>query len=188
MGLTRSEQMSRIRSTQTSPERALRSAVWRAGLRYRLYSRILVGKPDLVFPRAKVVIFIDGCFWHGCPDHYVQPRSRLDYWSEKLRTNVLRDIQRTSDLEALGWRVARIWECEVEVALERTVRRILSAVRDARWEPTPDWRVIAVHPIGKDGEQERRVLRRLRGGQSEKIEIRYRSFLRQGRSSRARRA
>lgn len=120
--------MSRIRSTETSPERRLRAAVWRAGLRYRLYSRSLAGKPDLVFHAAKVVVFIDGCFWHGCPDHYVPPRSRDEYWSEKLRTNVLRDIRRTVELESAGWRVVRVWECEVEVDLDGAVSKVVAAV------------------------------------------------------------
>ena len=184
MGLSRSQQMSRIRSTETSPERRLRAAVWRAGLRYRLYSRSLAGKPDLVFHAAKVVVFIDGCFWHGCPDHYVPPRSRDEYWSEKLRTNVLRDIRRTVELESAGWRVVRVWECEVEVDLDGAVSKVVAAVRSKRWVSPPDWRVVRVDAIG---EEEKRTLRRLHGGEDERVELRYRSFVRQGRAARARR-
>ncbi|HYO69174.1 MAG TPA: very short patch repair endonuclease, partial [Archangium sp.] len=87
MGLTRSEQMSRIRGKDTSPERLLRSALWRAGLRFRLQSRTPYGRPDVVFSKARVAVFIDGCFWHGCPDHYVRPRTRNDFWSSKLLEN-----------------------------------------------------------------------------------------------------
>src|SRR5262245_56530052 len=110
MALTRSEQMARIRAKDTSPERLLRCALWRAGLRYRLHRRTETALPDLVFRRDRVVVFVDGCFWHGCPEHYVRPRSRGEFWDTKLARNVERDRAQTRDLEARGWRVCRIWE------------------------------------------------------------------------------
>lgn len=87
------------RSQHTRPEVLLRQALWRAGLRYRLHTRTPVGRPDIVFPRQKVAIFIDGCFWHGCPEHYVRPRSRPEFWAAKLLTNFERDHRQTRELE-----------------------------------------------------------------------------------------
>jgi DNA mismatch endonuclease (patch repair protein) len=176
--------MARIRSSETSPERALRSALWRLGHRYRLYSKRLAGKPDIVFGRRRVVVFIDGCFWHGCPDHYVPPRSRSDYWSAKLKINTERDARRTVELEQLGWRVVRIWECEVELELDRAVARIVAAIENDGWKPEPRWVVVSVTPLR--GERERRTLRTSRAPYAEKVETRFRSFRRQGVSSRQR--
>src|SRR5580692_10585444 len=109
MGLSRSEQMARIRSRNTTPERVLRGLLWSAGLRYRLHATTPAGRPDIVFPGTRVAVFVDGCFWHGCPDHYVRPRSSSDFWSRKLLENFKRDGAQTERLEALGWRVCRIW-------------------------------------------------------------------------------
>ena len=113
MALSRSEQMARIRSTDTRPECELRRALWVRGLRYRLNVRTPFGIPDLTFKSKRVVVFVDGCFWHGCPVHYLRPKTRADYWSEKLRMNVLRDQRQTTDFETDGWRVVRIWEHEI---------------------------------------------------------------------------
>ena len=87
----RSWLMSRIRSKETSPEMLLRKALWTAGLRYRLKNK-LPGKPDLVFPSAKVAIFIDGCFWHGCPLHGKIPKSNQSFWVNKFTKNIARDL------------------------------------------------------------------------------------------------
>src|SRR5215475_6215393 len=100
MVLTRSEQMARIRGAHTSPEVELRSLLWRSGLRYRLHVKALPGRPDLVLSRSRVAVFVDGCFWHGCPDHYVRPRSRTRFWAEKLSQNVQRDCQQHCQLLA----------------------------------------------------------------------------------------
>ncbi len=89
-GLTRSQQMSRIRGGNTNPERIVARALWAAGLRYRLRLSRLAGRPDIVFTGARLAVFIDGCFWHGCPEHYVRPRSRSVFWRRKLRENVAR--------------------------------------------------------------------------------------------------
>src|SRR5439155_2473646 len=114
MSLSRSEQMARIRGRDTAPEVRLRQALWRAGLRFRLKRSDLSIRPDLVFASAsRIAVFIDGCFWHGCPDHYVPPRSAIGFWSKKLAVNVERDCRQTLALEAAGWRVLRFWECEV---------------------------------------------------------------------------
>jgi DNA mismatch endonuclease (patch repair protein) len=162
MGLTRSEQMSRIRGQHTSPERTLRSLLWRAGLRYRLHARTPAGRPDIVFPTARVAVFVDGCFWHGCPEHYVGPRSSTDFWAAKLAENVGRDAEQTRRLEKLGWRVCRTWEHEVFERPDRVVARIRRAVRSRRWEPSASWRVYRVIEVGRGTDLERRLMRELR--------------------------
>ncbi len=102
------------RKRDTSPELAVRHAAHRLGLRYRVAIRPLEGSgvADLVFPRSKVAVFVDGCFWHGCPEHFTPPRTNAEYWDSKIARNRQRD-QRTSEaLRADGWRVVRIWEHE----------------------------------------------------------------------------
>lgn len=114
--LTRSENMARIRGKDTGPEMAVRRAFWAAGLRYRLYDKSLPGKPDLVFPGHRTVVFVHGCFWHsheGCPNFRL-PKSRTDWWAEKLARNKARDAEVRAALEAAGWRVIVVWECETE--------------------------------------------------------------------------
>lgn len=113
--LTRSEVMSRIRGKDTKPELAVRRALWAAGLRYRLHDKQLPGRPDLVFPKRRTVVFVHGCFWHsheGCVK-FQMPKTRADWWAAKLERNKARDTQVHAELEAAGWRVLVIWECEV---------------------------------------------------------------------------
>jgi DNA mismatch endonuclease, patch repair protein len=141
MALSRSEQMARIRGKDTSPERRLRFALWKAGLRYRLHRHVEGARPDLVFLRERVAVFIDGCFWHGCPDHYVRPRSRDDFWATKLARNTSRDREQTGALEARGWRVCRIWEHVIFEDLDQAIREIQAAVRDSTWVPRQSWRI-----------------------------------------------
>lgn len=148
--LTRSQQMARIRARHTSPERLLRRLLWQHGLRYRLHARTEIGRPDIVFPGPRVAVFVDGCFWHGCPEHYVRPRSSNDFWAQKLQTNVKRDIRQTRELESLGWRVCRVWEHDVFEHPHRVVRRIVSAVHQPRWRPSTSWRALRV--VGVDDE------------------------------------
>lgn len=110
----RSEVMSRIRSKDTKPERLLRRALFATGLRYRLHSKGLAGRPDLVFPRHRVVLFVNGCFWHGHECHLFRwPRSNEDFWRAKIRGNVARDKRARRRLNALGWRVLTVWECQI---------------------------------------------------------------------------
>jgi DNA mismatch endonuclease (patch repair protein) len=132
--MTRSENMSRIRSRNTGPEIELRQALWAAGCRYRLKSN-LPGQPDLVFSKARLAVFMDGCFWHGCPLHYSAPRTRQDYWKSKLRRNVLRDISVNNMLVSDSWRVLRIWQHELK-DMKAIVHRILSLIHptDESWQ------------------------------------------------------
>ncbi len=114
--LTRSEVMARVRSKDTGPEMLVRHALWAAGLRYRLHDKRLPGHPDLVFVGRRVALFVHGCFWHshtGCPRHRI-PKSRVEWWARKLARNKERDANVHETLEAAGWRVLVIWECEAE--------------------------------------------------------------------------
>lgn len=139
--------MSRIHGRDTSPEVKLRHAVWRLGLRYRLNRRIAGIRPDFIFPGMKLVIFVDGCFWHGCPDHYVRPRSNnADFWAIKLVQNVARDERQMKHLQAEGWRVIRVWEHEVKLDLNATALLILEAARGSLPIPKERWVVTAATP------------------------------------------
>lgn len=169
--LSRSEQMSRIRGKNTGPERRLRSALWAAGLRYRLYTPTTVGRPDVVFPSRKLAVFVDGCFWHGCPRHYVRPGSREEHWTARLRINVSRDRRQTLELEVLGWRVIRVWEHEVYEDLDLVVQRISLAVQgEIQDEVSLDWRVVAVEELDPATRWERRHLEQLRDSTSTRTE------------------
>ncbi|MCB1440667.1 MAG: DNA mismatch endonuclease Vsr [Nitratireductor sp.] len=128
----RSLNMSAIKSTGMKPEMLVRSMVHRMGYRFRLHSKDLPGKPDLVFRSRKKVIFVHGCFWHQhrkveCLDGR-QPKSNTNYWAKKLARNVERDASNKMELLALGWKVLVLWECEVlgaNIALERRIRQFL---------------------------------------------------------------
>jgi DNA mismatch endonuclease (patch repair protein) len=103
------------KSRDTGPELALRSAVHRLGLRYRVGVRPVPGlrrTGDLVFTRARVVVFLDGCFWHGCPDHHTVAKTNASFWAAKVRGNRERDVQTTRQMEEAGWCVIRVWEHE----------------------------------------------------------------------------
>jgi len=111
----RSFNMSRIRSRDTAPEEAVRKYLFSMGFRYRKNDRRYPGKPDIVLPKYKTVIFINGCFWHmheGCR-YAVLPKSNTEFWTPKLRKNRERDARNTSMLKAMGWKVITVWECEL---------------------------------------------------------------------------
>lgn len=129
----RSHNMSRIRNKNTIPELLLRSFLHRMGFRFRLHRKDLPGKPDIVLPKYKTVIFVHGCFWHrhsGCK-RATTPSTNTEYWEEKFRKNVERDEKNRVELEALGWQVMVVWECEIKNAetREKTLNRIFSELR-----------------------------------------------------------
>jgi DNA mismatch endonuclease (patch repair protein) len=111
----RSEIMSRVRAKDTKPEMLVRRLVHAAGYRYRLHVRDLPGKPDLVFPARRKVVFINGCFWHRHRDCALArlPKSRTEFWTEKLERNRARDERNVAALRDLGWDVLTVWECEI---------------------------------------------------------------------------
>lgn len=101
------------RSRDTKPEIAVRSALYEMGHRYRISIRPvpnIAARADIVFSRARLAVFVDGCFWHACPIHYSAPRTNSVYWQAKIAHNVERDVAVTAALEAAGWRVLRVWE------------------------------------------------------------------------------
>ena len=112
------------RRTDTKPEKALRSALHAAGYRFRKDYRLDLGdakpRPDIVFTKAKVAVFVDGCYWHSCPDHGTTPSRNADYWTPKLARNAERDRQHNEALQEAGWAVVRVWEHE---SVEQAVRR-----------------------------------------------------------------
>ncbi|MFC1574759.1 very short patch repair endonuclease [Gemmatimonadota bacterium] len=169
----RSATMARIRSRDTGPELYLRRALWAEGLRYRVNHKTPAGKPDIVFPARRLTVFVDGCFWHGCPDHYVRPRSRTDFWDRKLRSNVERDRSQTLCLEGSGWQVLRFWEHNIFTNPQACVAAVRVALTDSPSEGCEDWRVVAVEPTGRD--RERRVLESLRNSDLQVVQERKRS-------------
>ena len=132
----KSAQMSRVRNRHTAPELAIRRVLHRRGLRYRTDMPVLdIGRtrPDIVFTRVQVAVFVDGCFWHRCPDHASFPKANADWWREKLDTNVRRDRAIDEALAEAGWLVIRIWEHEDPT---EAADRIESIVR-SRYRPRP---------------------------------------------------
>ena len=112
----RSWNMSRIKSKDTKPEMQVRSALHRAGYRFRLHVKDLPGKPDIVLPKYKTVIFVHGCFWHrhkGC-SNATMPSTNQELWKKKFQQNVERDKREQAELKKLGWKVIVVWECKAE--------------------------------------------------------------------------
>jgi DNA mismatch endonuclease, patch repair protein len=122
----RSQMMSGIRGKNTRPELVVRSVAHRLGLRFRLHRRELPGRPDLVFPKHRAVVFVQGCFWHrhSCGLAAV-PKTRTEFWLDKFAANVKRDRLCRAELEKLGWKVLEIWECETRdpKTVERRLRK-----------------------------------------------------------------
>jgi DNA mismatch endonuclease (patch repair protein) len=131
----RSEVMSKIRGTNTQPEVRLRKHLHGTGHRYRLHPRDLPGRPDIAFPKERLAVFVDGCFWHGCPVHYQPPASNASFWRAKLDENRERDRRRRARLAARGWAVLRFWEHEVYSDLARCSTRVDSELQRLRRAP-----------------------------------------------------
>ncbi|MCU7843286.1 MAG: very short patch repair endonuclease [Candidatus Thiodiazotropha sp. (ex Monitilora ramsayi)] len=127
----RSYCMSQIKGKNTKPELILRKALWNLGYRYRIGNK-LPGKPDLTLSAYRTVIFIDGCFWHKCPNHFVQPKTRTRFWMRKINENVARDQKNNRTLESQGWQVIRVWEHEIKESLESCIDRIVNILETQR--------------------------------------------------------
>lgn len=132
----RSKCMAAIRGANTRPEMIVRKFLFAKGLRYRVNNRKLPGSPDIVLKKYKTVVFVDGCFWHGhegCK-YFKLPESNRQYWEHKIRLNYAHDYRANVELKLLGWRVIRIWECELRnKALQNaTLNRVYSAITASR--------------------------------------------------------
>lgn len=121
--------MARVRQRSTRAELDLRRALHAMGLRYRLQVPLLT-KPrrvaDIVFPKARVAVFVDGCFWHGCPLHGSWPKQNAEFWRTKIETNRARDLDTDHRLEALGWEVVRVWSHELAEEAAEHISRVIS--------------------------------------------------------------
>lgn len=120
----RSRMMSGIKGKNTKPELLLRSALHKLGFRFRIQRKDLPGKPDIVLPKYKTIIFVHGCFWHrhpGCKYAYT-PKSNIGFWTNKLEGNVIRDCLTEKALEEMGWRILIVWECEVKTLVRNNAR------------------------------------------------------------------
>ena len=124
----RHEIMQNVKTKNTAPEIKLRSLLHKNGLRFRVNRKDLPGKPDIVLPKYRAVIFVHGCFWHGhdCPRGQ-RPQTNADFWNQKIDRNVIRDKSDVSLLESLGWRVLIVWECEIKKKNEAV---LLSRVKE----------------------------------------------------------
>lgn len=128
----RSRNMSRIRGKNTKPELTLRSLLHASGLRFRLHCRDLPGRPDVVLPKYRTAVFVHGCFWHrhqDCP-HATIPKTRPHFWVKKFEATVARDAAKAEELEASGWHVHTVWECELKEDAERLVTHLQNHLRE----------------------------------------------------------
>ena len=135
-----SRRMAKIRQKGTAAEVALRRELYRSGLRYRV-DFVVVRKPrrvaDIAFPRLRIAIFVDGCFWHGCPQHVTWPKKNAEFWRQKIEANRARDADTNSRLHEMGWTVLRFWEHESPVAAAETVTHLITALRsEGRMPPS----------------------------------------------------
>jgi len=124
--------MSRIRGKNTKPELRLRSMLHRAGLRFRIHSASLPGKPDIVLSRYKAVVFVNGCFWHRHEDcrYCTTPKTRPQFWDKKFAETVARDRRKREALEGAGWRVFTVWECQLKQDAENTASRLIQELKN----------------------------------------------------------
>lgn len=150
----RSRCMAAIKGKDTKPEMIVRKYLFSRGLRFRIQVRKLPGTPDIVLPKYKTVIFVNGCFWHGhegCK-YFRLPKSNVEFWEAKIERNVARDVRNEAELNALGWRVIRAWECEIKTVsereeyLKRLYDRIVNPIQSYPIESDTDETSIAAEP------------------------------------------
>ena len=131
--------MASIHSEDTRPEQAVRRELWHRGYRFRKYVRTLPGTPDIVLPKYRTCIFVNGCFWHGhkgC-SKFVMPKTRTEFWANKIARNQERDLVNIQRLESIGWSAITVWECELgKSGIENTMEKIESMLEENRtkWE------------------------------------------------------
>lgn len=135
-----SRRMAKVRQKGTYAEVALRREMYRIGLRYRIDYEVL-RRPrrvaDIAFPGRKIAIFVDGCFWHGCPEHATWPKQNAEFWRQKIEANRQRDADTSARLQALGWTALRFWSHESPVKAAKTVARVVAKADTKRRAPSP---------------------------------------------------
>ena len=150
----RSWNMSRIKGSDTTPERLVRSLLHRMGYRFRLHSKELPGRPDIVLPKHNTVIFVHGCFWHrhkGCKYAYT-PKTRQAFWTNKFDSNVRRDKEVAKRLRKAGWKLIVLWECEVAERPQHVARKVAKAI-DGDASRTQRYRIPAATELIRIAEQ-----------------------------------
>lgn len=143
--------MAAIKGKDTKPEMIVRKYLFSRGLRFRIQARKLPGRPDIVLPKYKTVIFVDGCFWHGHEGcrYYRLPKSNVEFWREKIERNVARDARNEAELKAMGWRVIRVWECDIRAVagrdayLDRLYETITAPLLPSTYTQEPDSAIAA---------------------------------------------
>jgi DNA mismatch endonuclease (patch repair protein) len=148
--------MARIKDKHTKPEMLLRRALWEQGLRYRMHHAIEKIRPDIVFTAKKVAIFVDGCQWHGCPEHYVFPRTNQEFWANKLKKNTERDIKQTNALISAGWTPIRFWEHEIWSNISGVIDTIVDVLSTGNKPSIGNWRLIEIQIIDPEFDIEQR--------------------------------
>ncbi len=130
---TRSYNMSRIKGKDTKPEEIVRKYLFSQGFRYRKNDPKLPGKPDVVLPKYRIVIFVNGCFWHHHDCRYfVWPKNNAEFWKEKINRNVERDLRNVAELEKMGWHVVNVWECELKNNREKTLQDLVAEIDETQ--------------------------------------------------------
>ena len=132
---TRSYNMSRIKGKNTKPEELVRKYLFSQGFRYRKNDVRLPGTPDIVLPKYKTVIFVNGCFWHGHSNcrYFVVPRTNTEFWLNKIETNRQRDARKITELQNLGWRVIVLWECQLKKnVVDETLQSLVEEIKQGR--------------------------------------------------------
>jgi DNA mismatch endonuclease (patch repair protein) len=133
--VTRSYNMSRIKGKNTKPELLLRKVLHAYGFRYRLHVQSLPGRPDIVMPAYRTAIFIHGCFWHGHQGcrYFVTPKTRTEWWTDKINRNIANDKNASDRLKNLGWKIVTIWECELKPdKIQKTLATLFGSLQKRR--------------------------------------------------------
>lgn len=146
--------MAAIRGKDTKPEMIVRKYLFSRGLRFRVQVRKLPGNPDIVLPRYRTVIFVNGCFWHGhegCK-YYRLPKSNVEFWEQKIQNNIARDVRNENELKSLGWQVICVWECDIRKVAGR--EEYLQRLYDTITKPQPNCYETAYETIPMAAEPE----------------------------------
>ncbi|WP_214805321.1 MULTISPECIES: very short patch repair endonuclease [unclassified Exiguobacterium] len=134
----KNKNLSKVHGKDTKMEIRVRKELWKRGLRYRKNYRKLLGTPDIAFPNLKLVIFLDSCFWHGCPKHYKEPKSNIEFWRNKIKRNRERDKEQTEHYLCEDWTILRFWEHEVNTEFNRVITEIIKKHEELARHPNKE--------------------------------------------------